>query len=557
MKLFLVLSAVLFISCSPEPAQKHDNESNKKDKKTRTTKTTNEDLKPTRPAGIVSATEDMDLAIENIMEPAQDLSEEEDISEQEEVVSLEEEIFVVPQVPDPIEDIVPLDLTEDQLLVAQINNKYNHYLDLVSKWNIWEENHGSQLDQATNQKFLNTVHVVQRMKKENPITSAQIEDIEASLTESTFPNEKERKYAEKTYEGLSVFSNVFEAAINLVLEYVEQAKTYPSILYTEKEVSSEQQMPEPEETPVEATETAMITTPQTTNSTENTVVDTAIPPSDTTQENIDTPVATTTPQITNNTENTATTTIPMLIPPSENTAVEDVHEGTADETAEDSSKEINPIEEESVISEAEKPNDAEELEEMAETADDEETSFMDNISARWNNLVQWFDETFSFKNPGQWVASPTTLNTSNTDDSAEDETAGEETATEKITDQTKNHQLIDELIQNVHWFAQTYNVTSVEELIPHLTKVSNTPEEENEDLSMLFNNINQIAQSVKETANGNAADFVESSGYSSTTLSKEEIIRIVEMLLSHFVDKDQQEPTEEEVEKTDVEELSS
>lgn len=565
MKLFLiVIVAILFTACSSDPDSSKKNNDNKTRKKiTRTTiteqtaPTNNEDLDSANSdLTLISTEEDItELVAENTPNPE---ATAKDTTEPEQGLISLEEITITPPVSTPSEDIVPLDLTDDQLLVAQINETYNHYLALKNSW----ENHASQLeifiDQATNQEFLDSIRYIQSHSTAIPVTPAQIEDVKEQLQKGVFVYQEDRDDAETVYEQLDAFVDLFEASINLSLQYAELAEEDPSVLYAQNPEETT-----PDEQTAESKKPVVIVVENVQTIPEAIVVQ---PPKQPVQA--DDTIQESTNENTAKEDSIADTPVAVVVEKTQEEVIED--DLAIADIPEDTAKE--PSDEETVDAQTENPNTDEEIDSAEKTTEiatdtstddvdsdtanveettEEETSFIDDVVAWWNDIDvgQWFNETFfDTENSAQWVVAPTALSIPNTNTIVpEEENPVVETA-EIPSNPVETHQLINAWVDNVYLFAQSYGVNSVEELIPHLAEISNTPEEERTlEQSTLLNQTKQVAQSVEQMSNGDAADFVESSGYSSDQLSKGEVITIVEMLSNFIkVSKEQQEPTVEE-----------
>ncbi|MDE0152162.1 MAG: hypothetical protein OXK80_06700 [Bdellovibrionales bacterium] len=587
MKLFLiVITVILFTACSSDqdPSKQNKNETRKKETRTRVTEHTTPDLDSADPdLTPVSAEEDTtDLAVENTPNPAEAIAEDITKSEQQGLIPLED-IVITPPVPTPPEDIIPLDLTDDQVLVAQISAKYNHYLALR---NAWEEDYAPQLEifieQATNQDFLDSIRYIQFHSELIPVTPAQIEDMQEQVQEGFFVRKEDRDKAEKAHNKLSTVADGFEAAINLSLQYAELAVEDPSILFAQNpEETPGEQADESEEPVVIVAENAQtipeaivpLQQPAQAPDTsvkedspvaqESRIVIAEYPAVADAEEAVDAPNE---GSNANEEEDSADEEKPEV-------AVDAPNEGSNANEAEDSANEEKPEVAVDAPNEGSNANEAEDSanEEKPEVAADasaqdqntnkgtvadsadvqsteEETSVVDKVIASWNDFSQWVSELFTSENPGQWLVEPTTLSIPNTNTIVpEEETPAEETPTVP-SNPAEAHQLINTLVDNVYQFAQLHGVSSVEELIPHLEEISNTPQEERTlEQSTLLNQTIQVAQSVEQMSNGDAADFVESSGYNSDRIPKGEVIMIVEMLSTFInVSEEQQESAVEE-----------
>ena len=561
MKLFLLtIVAILFISCSQDPANESNAGNDDKSKPIRTIvpePTPDQDLGPANSVAPVSAEE----------EDTADLAAAEDTpavagtdTDEQGLVALEEVSVTTPV---PVEELVPLDLTEDQLLVAQITERYNDYIELQQTW----EDHAPQLeilqDQATNQEFLDSISVIQSHMTNTPVTSSQVKDIEETLQEGIFIYDKYREHAEKKHEQLDAFVDLFEASLDLSLQFVELAEEDPSVLYaqTTDEDGEDEQTPElfvpaPEDT---VTTVIAMAEEDTQNMPEPLVVAIA-------EKSIDDP--TEDENVEDDDTNTDKETEPANEEASDDTAVaiaeKSIDDPTEDENVEDddtnTDKETEPANEEAsddtVVAIAEKSKSIDDSTEEDTATDDiadvqpeeEETLFMEDVVAWWDGIVQWFDKTFEASNLSGWVLEPTSLHTPNTSTivpEAEEEEITEET--DSVSEQ-EAHQLMDELLQNVNQFAQTHHVQSVEDLIPHVIEISNISAiERTAEQAALLSKIKQVAQAIDQMTDGSANDFVEFSGYNSENLPQVEVTAIVAML-SNVVktDEAQQEPVEDD-----------
>ena len=561
MKLFLLaIVAISFIACSPDPANKTAGNDDK-DKPIRVAPepTPDQDLGPADSVAPVSAEEDTADLVASEDTPAVAGT---DMTDSEGLVSLAE-VSVTP--PAPVEDLVPLDLTEDQFLVAQINERYNDYVELQHAWEDYAPELEIFLDQATNQKFLDSISFIQSHMKNTPVTSSQVNDIEEKLQEGLFIYEEDREHAETKYEQLDAFVSLFETAIDLSLEYVNQAEEDPSVLYaqtTDEDEQTPEFVPVPEDT---VTTVIAMAEKDTQNMPEPLVVPLAeqpVPPTtDNTPENI---VTSTEKDCDNNPtmvcqtiEDSTVANVPT--DPTEDENAEDDDDTNTDKETEPANEEASDdtavaIAEKSIDDSTEKDTTTATDEIVSDIADvqpeEEETSFVEDVVAWWDGTVQWFDETFKASTLSGWVVEPTSLHIPNTStivpEANEEETTEE---TDSISEQqAKAHQLLDELIQNVNQFAQTHNVQSAEDLIPHVTEMSNITEtERTTEQVALLSKIKQVAQAIDQMADGNANDFVELSGYNSESLPQVEVMVIVEML-SDVVKTDeaqQEEPVED------------
>ena len=539
MKLFLfIIVAILFIACSQDPANENAGDD-----------TANKD-NPTEVTGEPELTNEDDPADSDLTPIAEEDPTEEntdtpavveaDMTDPEGSVP-SEEIFITSPVSSPAEDTVPLNATEDERLVAQINGRYNDYVELQLVW----EDYAPQLeilqDQATNQEFLNPLRVIQSHMKNVPVTPSQIEDIEENLEEGIFISNEDRGHAETAYQKLNTFVYLLETSLNLSLEYAKLAEEDPSILYAETTTDEENEIPEQVVEPFEPENTtdAVATTDTAVEIQEKTMPEPLIiqPINGSTPENI---IA--------GTEKDCDNDLDMVCSTMEDSAVADASTDKTDETSEDTEdthtdEEIDPTDEENPsgktageIAGASTDDKADsDIAGVQSEEKNEETSFTEDVVAWWGGIVQWFDEKVisARSSLNEWVLEPTALNIPNTNTPEEETVEAETTEEEEVSSNSsvEAHQLLDGLLQNVNQFAQANNVQSVESLVPHITEISNIPEaERTAEQSALFNKVKQVAQGVDQMADGSATDFLKLSNYSSNDLPETEITMIVEIL---------------------------
>ena len=557
MKLFLIIiTTILFTACSSDPdssTQKNNDKRPRKkqqrpeivEKKAPDHKGLNSSDSDFNPVSTEEDKTETDLVAENTPEETR-----QDKTESEQLVSLEETPTSSP-VPAPFEDIISLDLTEDQLLVFQIREKYQHYLDLKKAW---EEEYAPRLEvfieQASNQKFLTAIRHVESHHKITPVTMAQIEDMEEQVKEGVFAYEEDRKSAQEAHETLFTSVDGFEAAINLSLEYAKVAEQDPSVLLAEnyEETTDEQSQKVEDPVVVENKETnpesiVPLKTPVVEESPEKiiatpVIVDSSkeIPEEIMTEEEVvvDVPEDTIAEQeiveVMSDLQNEET----LLDNEADSTEEETFASDLVDsESAEDMTADVQSLEEEELPDTDTQSVEEEKLPDTDTQSVEEETSFIDDIIAWWNafDLRKWWYETFDLQNPTQLLEDPKTLSVPETNTPVPEE--------EKTYNSTEAQGLISSLLDNLYQLVQERDIGGMNELLNYLDDIQTTaPQEITPEESVLLNQIKEVAQSLETE---DIAGFVESSGYSSERLQKEELIMILEMISGIVETKDKVE----------------
>ena len=545
MKLFqLFIVSILFTACSSDAPK-----NKAKDQQSPTVSGVKKSQKPSTrdmkkdPVVVEHTSTEADLAV--VETPAAFSPEKPEKTKSEQELIAQEDPMVTPPVPTLNENIVSLEetQTEDQLLVANIKDKYNDLYQLQQTWADYSPKVETLIQYVAGPGDRETILFVQSFINDTPITPSQITEIEETLSEEgVFTNKNDREYAAEQYEHLEKYFNVFDPFLQISIHHLELAEQMYAQT-TEEDAYTSEEIVDTEEDTTEDIATIETTPPE------------EVPAEVNRDEiEIETPTDEPVAQITETVDEIEVeTSADEPVVEVKETADEIEVETPADEPVAEVKETVDEIEIETPVDEpvaqTTETNDEAvadidaSTEEAKETEEEEDSlSGLANafFSGKWR---EWVDDAIDLLTPDfsvGWLLEPTSLKVPNTNTIVPEEenltTAEEVTDTNsKQMEANEASQLIDQLLQKTNQFVQTYEIRSSEELYSHLTEIANKPEtERTADQTALLNESKQIIQNITNQTD-DIADFVESSGYISETLSQNEIVIIIEMF-SDFVE---------------------
>ena len=570
MRLFSIfVVSILFMACSDDPSQTGSNPP----ENTQTIPQPPADQGPSR-SKLVDVEMPPAAAPEKPSAPAAAKVKEQEITPIEEgmaaAASDDPSSEEITSLGDPLPEESELPMEDTQLIFA-MEEKYSEYVNLLD---IWEENSPrieELVSQATSYAFLRDIMYVQQNINEAPTTDLHIEEMKDRLSEEgLFIYPEDRAEAQEMYRELDLYVNSLADGIQVSLSKAALAETTPSVIdQTEAPViaAAPEIAVETPSTSAAATETAVAAEPSV--NTDNITAEEAEPvaavvgvgviiagaeavqeaPIETAVDSEEDPAADEEPPVDTDNNIAAEEPVAAVVGVGVIAAgAEAVQEAPAEAAA---APEANPA--------AMKTDSA-----AVNTTETTEAWSWDwvaeNTVSIWDSFVESITPSF-LSNPAEYVlgqgvqlsveqglnqAGPAeTTAAEENDENVEEAAAAEE-----------SHQLFSQMEQNVYQLVQTQSISGPQELMDHLTNFPKSAEERTAEQTALLNTTSQMFENISadQFKELHVDDFVNSSGYVSDNLSREEIIKIMKILYVFLDDSEEDSGGEEQkIAKTQAE----